>query len=64
MISGVMWTPYDWSNKFYGFSLAAIVDIVSGRDVRIYTCRGNYPNKSKLSLYKPLFHCNQHFKQP
>ena len=48
--SGVMWTPYDWSNKFYGFPLAAVVDIVSGCDVSIYMCRRNYPNKSKLTL--------------
>ena len=61
--SGVIQTPYDWLNKFYGFSLAAVVDIVSGRDVSIYTRRRIYPNKSKLALYKPLLHYNYHFKQ-
>ena len=42
--SGVMWRdidPYDWLNKFYGFYMAAVVGIVSGRDVSIHTCRGN-----------------------
>ena len=28
IISGVIWTPYDWLNKFYSF-IAAIVGIVS-----------------------------------
>ena len=35
---GVMWCdvdPYDWLNKFYGFCMAAVVDIVSGRGVSI-----------------------------
>ena len=61
--SGVIWTPYDWSNKFYGFYMAAEVDIDSGRDVSIYMCCGNYPDKSKLALYNPLLRCNKHFKQ-
>ena len=42
--SGVMWCeidPYDWLNKFYGFYMAAVVGIVSGRDVSIHTHRGN-----------------------
>ena len=43
--------------------MVAEVGIINGRDVSIYTRRGNYPNKSKLALYKPLFHCNKHFKQ-
>ena len=34
--------PYDWSNKFYGFSyVAAMVDIDSGRGISIYTCSEN-----------------------
>ena len=32
-VMGVMWTPYDWSNKFYGFYMAAVVDIDSRRGV-------------------------------
>ena len=35
--SGVIWTLYDWLNKFYGFYMAAVVGIVSGHDVSIYT---------------------------
>ena len=42
--------------------MAAEADIDSGRDVSIYTRRGNYldksSDKSKLALYKPLLHCN------
>ena len=38
--------------------MAVVVGISSGRDVGIYTRRGNKPNKSKLALYKPLIHCN------
>ena len=44
IISGVMWCdidPYDWLNKFYGFYMAAVVGIDSGRDVSIYMRRGN-----------------------
>ena len=43
--------------------IAAVVDIVSGRDVSIHMCRENQPNKSKLVLYEPLLHCNSHLKQ-
>ena len=39
--SGVICTPYDWLNKFYGFYMAAMVGIGSGRDVSKYTRRGN-----------------------
>ena len=39
--SDMIWTPYDWLNKFYGFYMVAVVDIDSGRDVSIYTRRGN-----------------------
>ena len=39
--SGVIESPYDWSNKFYGFYMAAAVGIVSGRGVSIHTCCGN-----------------------
>ena len=27
--SGVIWTPYDWLNKFYSIYMAAVVGIVS-----------------------------------
>ena len=42
--SGMMWCdidPYDWLNTFYGFYMAAVVGIGSGRDVSMYTSRGN-----------------------
>ena len=64
--SDVMWcdiTLYDWFKKFYGFYMAAVFGIASGRDVSIHTRCGNYPNKSKLVLYKPLLHYNNHLKQ-
>ena len=43
--------------------MAAAVGIISAHDISIHTCSGNYPNKSKLVLYKPLLHCNSHLKQ-
>ena len=61
--SGVIWTSYDWSNKFYGFYVADEVDIDSGCDVSIYMRHGNYPDKSKLGLYKSSLHHNNHFIQ-
>ena len=42
--------------------MAAVVGIVSGHDISIYTCHGNYLNKSKLALYKLLLQCNSHLK--
>ena len=33
--SGVIWTPYDWLNKFYSFYMATAVIIGSGRGLRI-----------------------------
>ena len=30
-------TPYDWSNKFYGFYVADAVNIVSGHEC-LYAC--------------------------
>ena len=41
--------------------MAALVDINSRRVVGIYTRCGNQLDKSKLVLYEPLFHCNNHF---
>ena len=43
--------------------MAVVVGIGSGHNINIYMRRGNYPNKSKLVLYKPLLHCNSHLKQ-
>ena len=44
--------------------MAAIVDIVSGRGLRIEARRRNQPNKSKLALYKPLLRLYSYLKQP
>ena len=44
--------------------MAAIVDIVSRRGLRIEAHRRNQPNKSKLALNKPLFCLYSHLKQP
>ena len=52
--SGLIWTLYDWFNKFYSFYMAAVVIISSGCSLRIKVCRRNQPNKSKLVLCKPL----------
>ena len=62
--SGVIWTPYDWLNKYYSFCMAAIVDIVSRCGLRIGARHRNQPNKSKLTLYKPLLRLYSHLKQP
>ena len=55
--------PYDWLNTFYGFYMAAVVNIFSGHGISIHMRCGNYSNKSKLVLYKPFLHCNNHLKQ-
>ena len=52
--SSMIWTPYDWLNKFYSLYMAAIVSIISRRGLTIEARHRNQPNKSKLSLYKPL----------
>ena len=33
--SDVIWTPYDWLNKFYNFYMAAVVVIISRHDLKI-----------------------------
>ena len=61
--SGVMWCDidlYDWLNKIYGFCMAAVVGIVSGRGLSFHT---PLAKKCGLMLYKPLLHCNSHLKQ-
>ena len=52
--SCIIWTQYDWLNKFYSFYMAAAVVISSGCDLRIEAHCGNQPNKSKPVLYKLL----------
>ena len=49
---GMIWTPYDWLNKFYSFYMATIVVIGGGYSLRIKACCRNQPNKSTLLLYK------------
>ena len=44
--------------------MAAVVDIVSRRGLRIGAHHRNQPNKSKLVLYKPLLRLYSHLKQP
>ena len=61
--SGVMWTPYDWLNKYHSFCMAAIVNIISRHGLRIEAHRRNQTNKSKLALYKPLLCLYSHLKQ-
>ena len=36
--SGMIWTPYDWSNKFYSFNMAVVVGIVSKLGLRNEVC--------------------------
>ena len=49
--------------RYYSFCMAAIIDIVSRRGLRIEARCRNHPNKSKLSLYKPLLHLYSHLQQ-
>ena len=39
--SGVMWTTYDWLNKFYSSYMATVVITVNGHGLSIDTHRGN-----------------------
>ena len=43
--------------------MTAIVSIISRCGLTIEACHSNQPNKSKLTLCKPLLHCNRHLKQ-
>ena len=52
--SDVIWTPYDWSNKFCWFYMKTVVGIFSRYALRNEACCRNQPNKSKLALYTPL----------
>ena len=61
----MIWTPYDWLNKYYSFvwQLQGIVGIISRRGLRIEARHRNQANKSKLALYKPLISLYSHLKQ-
>ena len=52
--SGMIWTPYDWLNKFYSCYMAAVVVIDDGHGLTAEARHINLPNKSMLYLYKPL----------
>ena len=41
IISGVIWTPYDWLNKFSSCYMATLVGIVNGCGFGIDTCHEN-----------------------
>ena len=56
IVSGVIWTPYDWLNKFYCFCIAAVIGIVSRHGLTIEAHCRNQHNKSRLALFKPLLH--------
>ena len=60
---GVILTPCNWLNKFYSFSMSAILSIISRHGLRNEARHRNQPNKSKLALYKPLIHFYSHSKQ-
>ena len=44
--------------------MGAIVNIISRRGLGIEARRRNQPNKSKLTLYKPLLRLYSHLKLP
>ena len=58
--SSVMWTPYDWLNKFYSCYMVVVVIIDDWHGLRIEALDINQPNKSKLSLHKPSL-SREHF---
>ena len=47
----MIWTPYDWLNKFYSCYMAAVVIIDNGHGLTIEARCINQPNKSRLPLY-------------
>ena len=47
----MLWTSYDWLNKFYNFDMAVVI-IGSGCGLRIEGHCKNQSCKTKLSLYK------------
>ena len=63
IISGMIWTLYDWVSKFYSFYMAAIVDIVGRGGLTIEVHHGNQPSRSKLALCTLWIHFNRHLKQ-
>ena len=60
--NGMMWTPYDWLNKFYSVYVVAVVGIISRRGLSIDEHHKNHLNKYTLALYKPSIHFNSSLK--
>ena len=58
----MIWTLYDWLNKFYSFCIAAVVGILSRHGLSIYVHHEDHPNKHKLALYKPSIYFNSSTK--
>ena len=56
--SSVIWTPYNWLNKFYSFYVVAVVSIISRRSLSIDARHGNQPNKRNLTLFMLSIHFN------
>ena len=61
--SDMIWTSYNWLNKFYNFYVADIVSIISTCSLTIEACHRNQLNKSKLVLYKSWIHFYSHLIQ-
>ena len=64
LISGMIWNPCGWLNKFYSLYMTAIVSIISRHGLWIEAHHRNQPSKSKLVLC--IYHycsCNSHLKQ-
>ena len=55
IISGVIWTPYDWLNKFYSFCMAAIVSIISRHALAI---EGRHRHQPYIGASQ---HCISHY---
>ena len=56
--SGMIWTSYDYLNKFYSCYMATIAIIVYGRGLGIDTRHRHQPTMSYVVLYKALIYCN------
>ena len=41
IISSMIWTPYDWLNKFYRFGMVAVVGIINVCGLGIVIYRGS-----------------------
>ena len=55
LTSGMIWTPYEWLNKFYSCCMVIVIGIINGHGFGISMYHGYYPYKSKLALYKVVY---------